>query len=113
AAKNRLHNRYLFGQGVVCGFEVTCQPCGGGKVVVHPGYALDCCGNDVVLSCAQTLDVNALVRDLRQRLLGGYDCGDPCAERAAGVPAARWATRASPTPPTPGQDVPAPVPAPR
>jgi hypothetical protein len=88
-AKSRLHNRHFFGQGVVCGFEVTCQPCGGGKVTVHPGHALDCCGNDIVLPCAQTLDVNAMARDLRQRLLGGYDCGDPCAgTKAAGTPKA-------------------------
>ncbi len=39
-AKNRLHNRYLFGDGVVCGLEVTCHPCGGGKVIVKPGYAI-------------------------------------------------------------------------
>jgi hypothetical protein len=78
-AKNRLHNRHFFGEGVVCGLEVTCHPCGGGQVTVHPGHALDCCGNDIVLSCPRTLDVNGMVRDLRQRLLGGYDCGDPCA----------------------------------
>ncbi|CAB3778780.1 hypothetical protein LMG28614_00729 [Paraburkholderia ultramafica] len=77
-AKNRLHNRRLFGDGVVCGFEVLCHPCGGGKVVVEPGYALDCCGNDIVLSCRAELDINAMIRDLRQRQLGGYDCGDPC-----------------------------------
>lgn len=82
-AKNRLHNRHFFGQGVVCGFEVTCDPCGGGEVVVHPGHALDCCGNDIVLACQKTLDVNVMVRDLRQRLLGGYDCGDPCKETDA------------------------------
>ncbi len=29
--KNRLHNRYLFGSGVVCGLTATCEPCGGGK----------------------------------------------------------------------------------
>ena len=27
-AKNRLHNRYLVGHGVVCGLEVRCHPCG-------------------------------------------------------------------------------------
>ena len=26
-AKNRLHNRYLVGHGVVCGLEVSCSPC--------------------------------------------------------------------------------------
>jgi hypothetical protein len=81
AAKNRLHNRHFFGEGIVCGLEVTCHPCGGGTVIVHPGYALDCCGNDIVLSCTQTLDINAMVRELRIKLLGGYDCGDPCKDK--------------------------------
>jgi hypothetical protein len=79
-AKNRLHNRHLFGDGVVCGLEVTCHPCGGGTVIVQPGYALDCCGNDLVLPCPQPLDINAMVRDLRIKMLG-YDCGDPCKEQ--------------------------------
>jgi hypothetical protein len=78
--KNRLHNRYLFGPGVVCGLGVACDPCGGGTVSVQPGYALDCCGNDLVLACAATLDINAMIRDLRARL--GKDCGDPCSEQA-------------------------------
>jgi hypothetical protein len=77
-AKDRLHNRYLFGAGVVCGLWVSCDPCGGSTVTVQPGYALDCCGNDLVLPCAATLDVNAMIRDLRAAQLG-KDCGDPCA----------------------------------
>src|SRR5262249_617575 len=62
-----------------CGLEVTCHPCGDGSVIVNPGYALDCCGNDLLVACATTLDINAMVRDLRRRLLG-IDCGDPCAD---------------------------------
>jgi hypothetical protein len=80
-AKNRLHNRHLFGAGVVCGLEVLCDPCGGGHVAVQPGYALDCCGNDISLDCRLSLDINAMVRDLRRDQLGGYDCGDPCSEQ--------------------------------
>ena len=83
-AKNRLHNRFLFGDGVVCGLEVLCHPCGEGRVVVRPGYALDCCGNDISVPCPQELDINDMVRDLIHQ---GYDCGDPCKEpieRAAG-----------------------------
>jgi len=74
--KRRLTNRYLFGPGVVCGLDVTCAPCDSRSVVVAPGYALDCCGNDIVVACAQTVDVLALLRDLRQRT--GEDCGEPC-----------------------------------
>src|SRR6185503_8230244 len=73
--KNRLHNRHLFGAGVVCGLEVTCDPCGDGRVIVHPGYAIDCCGNDLTLSCPQVVDLNALVRKLRKN-----DCVEPCPE---------------------------------
>jgi hypothetical protein len=79
--KNRLYNRHFMGDGVVCGLQVTCNPCGGGKLIVQPGHALDCCGNDLVLECAVELDAIAMVRDLRRNLLGGYDCGDPCADR--------------------------------
>lgn len=78
-AKNRLHARHLFGSGVACGLEVTCYPCGGGKVIVDPGYALDCCGNDIVISCPQELDIIQMIRDLRRKQHGGADCGDPCA----------------------------------
>jgi hypothetical protein len=81
-AKNRLHNRYLFGAGVVCGLWVSCDPCGGGAVTVQPGYALDCCGNDLVLACPAPLDVNAMIRDLRAAQLG-KDCGDPCADQGS------------------------------
>jgi hypothetical protein len=56
-AKNRLHNRYLHGWGVVCGLEVICSPCNG-WVSVKEGYALDPCGNDIVV-CRQT-DFNIL-----------------------------------------------------
>lgn len=79
--KNRLHNRHFLGDGVVCGLQVGCGPCGGSKVIVQPGHALDCCGNDLVLECAVELDAIAMVRDLRLKQRGGADCGDPCADR--------------------------------
>jgi hypothetical protein len=47
--KNRLHNRYLVGTGVVCGLAVRCDPCNPCAVTIEPGYAIDCCGNDIVL----------------------------------------------------------------
>lgn len=64
--KNRLHNRYLHGAGVVCGMAVECDGCGPG-VVVQPGYALDQLGNDVVLPNAAAVDVLALIEACRQQ----------------------------------------------
>ena len=81
--KNRLHNRHFMGDGVVCGLEVKHHPCPDTqrKVIVKPGHALDCCGNDIVVQCEEELDILKMVRDLRTNLRGGYDCGDPCAEK--------------------------------
>ena len=47
-AKSRLHNRYLHGWGVVCGMQVVCGQCDG-WVTVNTGYALDPCGNDIIV----------------------------------------------------------------
>jgi hypothetical protein len=55
-AKNRLHNRYLHGWGVVCGLQVTCSSCEG-WVVINPGYAIDPCGNDIIVCSAQGFNV--------------------------------------------------------
>src|SRR5579871_2865812 len=55
-AKNRLHNRYLHGYGVVCGLQVTCSECPG-WVNIGPGYEIDPCGNDIIVCCAQSFNV--------------------------------------------------------
>jgi hypothetical protein len=55
-AKQRLHNRYLHGLGTVCGLEVVCSNCPG-QVVVKPGYAIDPCGNDIIVCQDQQFDV--------------------------------------------------------
>jgi hypothetical protein len=55
-SKNRLHNRYLNGWGVVCGMQVTCGECAG-WVTVQPGYAIDPCGNDIIVCAAQNFNV--------------------------------------------------------
>jgi hypothetical protein len=78
-AKNKLHNRYLHGWGVVCGLEVVCDPCGAG-VVVRPGYALAPCGEDIVVCNDQTVDVCALIDACRPVY-------DPCPPMVASGPA--------------------------
>ncbi len=71
--KNKLHNRYLVGTGTVCGLAVRCDPCGSGSVVVESGYAIDCCGNDIVLCDAEKVDILDLIV---QQNPGTVDCCD-------------------------------------
>ncbi len=56
----RFHNQNLHGWGVVCGLQVDCGIAHGGtntQVSVQSGYALDCGGDDVILSAATPLDI--------------------------------------------------------
>src|SRR5262245_31843991 len=53
--KNKLHNRYLHGWGVVCGLEVVCDPCTTTNVIVQTGYALSPCGEDIVVCKDQSV----------------------------------------------------------
>jgi len=55
-AKSRLHNRFLHGWGVVCGMQVVCSECDG-WVTVKPGYAIDPCGNDIIVCSDYAFDV--------------------------------------------------------
>jgi hypothetical protein len=78
-AKRKLTNRYVIGAGVVCGLDVTPDRCDPRVVVVSPGYAIECCGNDILVTCPEVVDIIDLVRELRQRT--GVDCGEPCDEQ--------------------------------
>jgi hypothetical protein len=60
-AKNQLHNRYLVGHGVVCGLEVTCSPCAN-TLSVSDGYAIDPCGNDIIVCSPDTVDICKLIK---------------------------------------------------
>jgi hypothetical protein len=52
--KLRRHNRLLHGWGVVCGLRVTDAP-EGCAVVVSPGYALDPCGDEILVEKEERL----------------------------------------------------------
>jgi len=41
--------RFRHGWGVVCGLEVHCDPKDPEQIIVGPGYALSCCGDDIVV----------------------------------------------------------------
>jgi hypothetical protein len=81
-ARNRFSlARYRHGWGVVCGLDVTCSHPGGTRccpdsekgptVYVHPGYAIDCCGNDLVVCDPLAVDLSDICRP----------ADDPCLPR--------------------------------
>ena len=65
-AKNRLHNRFLHGWGVVCGLQVICHAECAGWVTVKPGYALDPCGNDIIVPQDHDFDVLQAINECRK-----------------------------------------------
>ena len=65
--KNQLHNRYLHGTGVVCGLEVSSDPCDDRRVSIAEGYALSPCGNDIVVCAEDSVDICELIQDCRSK----------------------------------------------
>lgn len=49
--------RYIDGVGIVCGLHVRCHPTKRGQIIIDPGYAIDCCGNDIVLCEPHCVDI--------------------------------------------------------
>lgn len=62
--KNRLHNRNQHGWGVVNGLLVLCDPCG--EVKVTEGYAVDPCGDDIVVCEDTRVNICELIRKCKQ-----------------------------------------------
>ncbi|HEX2203710.1 MAG TPA: carboxypeptidase-like regulatory domain-containing protein [Longimicrobium sp.] len=63
--------RYVDGVGVVCGLHVRCDPENPGWVIVDPGYAVACCGGDLVVCEPVRLDLCAAIAACRLPV-------DPC-----------------------------------
>jgi len=58
--KLRLHQVRLHGWGVVCGLDVVehgSEACRMRYVIVRPGSAIDCCGNDILVSDDEIVDL--------------------------------------------------------
>jgi hypothetical protein len=51
--------RYRHGWGVVCGLRVECDPKHPSGVVVTPGYAIGCCGEDIVVCADAAVDLSS------------------------------------------------------
>src|SRR6266705_1913825 len=63
-------SRYRHGWGVVCGLDVRCDPSVPTGVIVTPGYAVDCCGDDIIVCESASLDLKG----------AGRQEADPCAD---------------------------------
>ena len=66
--------RYRTGWGVACGLRLSCVPGERTKLRLSPGYAVDCCGNDIVVCEEICLDLADLCLDKE----------DPCAKWRSG-----------------------------
>jgi YVTN family beta-propeller protein len=74
--KDRRHNQRLHGWGTVCGLKVVQHPnpaCRSKYVVVRPGYALDCCGREIIVHRDDTFDFRARVEEMLREKLGEND----------------------------------------
>lgn len=71
--KNKLHNRYLHGWGVVCGLEVVCHPCDD-AVIVRPGYALSPCGEDIIVCDQTVVPVCDLIKACQDQQRSQWEC---------------------------------------
>ncbi len=57
--KNKLYHRTIDGYGIVCGLKLTCDCDCKGNILIHDGYAIDDCGNDLVVCETTRFDVIA------------------------------------------------------
>ena len=64
-------SRYRHGWGVVCGLDVRHDPAHPGTVEVGPGYAISCCGDDIIVCEPTTKDLSTECQDLKD------ECYDP------------------------------------
>ncbi len=76
--KHKLYNRTLHGWGIVCGLRLTCadEECCG-SIVIDEGYAIDDCGNDLVVCEPRRFDVVSLLKE--KGWVVGDAVYDPCA----------------------------------
>lgn len=73
--KNKLYHRALDGFGVVCGLRLTCDSRCDGRIRISNGFAIDCCGNDLIVCEPLTYDV---LGELRKRKWVVEAPKDPC-----------------------------------
>ena len=70
--KNRLHTHNLHGWGVVNGLVVLCDPCD--QIKVTKGYAVDPCGDDIVVCEDTAVDICKLIRQCKEKERQDLQC---------------------------------------
>jgi hypothetical protein len=61
--------RFRRGWGVVCGLDARCDSQHPSQIIISPGYALSCCGDDIVVCQDTSLDLSGVCKEPQ----------DPCA----------------------------------
>ncbi|HEX3151497.1 MAG TPA: hypothetical protein VHR66_25695 [Gemmataceae bacterium] len=61
--KQKLYHRTLHGYGIVCGLRLTCDTDCREHVRIGDGYAIDDCGNDIVVCESTSFDVIAALKE--------------------------------------------------
>jgi predicted DNA binding CopG/RHH family protein len=61
--KNKLYHRALDGHGIVCGLRITCHHDCPGEILVEEGFAIDNCGNDLVVCDTARFDAIQRLKD--------------------------------------------------
>ena len=92
--KNKLQRR-ADGQGVVWGLGIRRQ---GSAVCVQPGYALDCCGNDLTVTSMYTVDSATLLSDpaICNQVTGRQcHCASICSSNTSSAPRNRGPSTAT------------------
>ena len=75
--KRKLLNRMLHGSGVVCGLEIRPTDCSSSKIVINPGLALDCNGNEIYVQESYELEVEQIIKsEILKKQTGEEMCYD-------------------------------------
>lgn len=82
--KHKLYHRTLHGHGIVCGLRLTCDSRCCGDVRIGEGYAIDDCGNDIVVCGRERFDVVQRLKE--KQLLIPTTPVDPCDEEREVTP---------------------------
>jgi hypothetical protein len=76
--KNRLRNKTLTGHGVVCGLRITCDTECCGFIDIDKGYAIDECGNDLIVCASSRFNVIQALKN-KKWLIERPEPGQPAA----------------------------------